>query len=359
MLTVGILRISRLFVVSTLVCLATSQIASAGTDPGYIYVEPSSVSFFQWVDNGGIITGQLHTATLASDNQVSSQVSSFSGQISGSAININFGQSIFGTGTTIVGSVNASQLTLNISNSAGYIVKTRFSRASVDDYNAAVARLQSVAYSARVEAAQAAAAQQAESEREQALQQMRDAVSNASSDLAGTLTDLQSGESSALREATFDQDYRDYQANLADMDRDFQSAQKDASVVPFTCADLGTVNADVGSVDADLGSVHADDGSYTAHKSSIAIDVQQLDRDLDSANVQLVALRTAVDNDTSGIVPDHISGLDASRAISVAQQTLKMVSDRLKLADQKIQAFDQQAQKQDDQAHAFANALKC
>jgi len=78
-----------------------------------------------------------------------------------------------------------------------------------------------------------------------------------------------------------------------------------------------------------------------------------------SANVELVALRAAVDNDTSGDIPPHISGLDASRAISIAQQTLRMVADRVKSADNKMQTYDQRGQKQDQEAHDFANALHC
>jgi hypothetical protein len=340
----------------------TLQAAATGAtrDPGYLRVEAASVSYFQWVNNGGAVTGQLHIATLASDNQVvESHVLTFTGEISEGAITINFGQSIFGAGTTIVGSVNGAQLTLNTSTSSGYIAKTQFVRASVDDYNAAVGRLQTIAAAARAEAAQAAAAQQATAQREAAFQQMQGAVSNASSDLESTLSSLASDERSALNDATFDSDFKEYELDLAGMDRDYQTEQKDAGVSPFTCTDLGAVNVDVGSIDVDLGSIHTDDGSYRTHKSSIGVDIGELNRDLVTANVQLVALRTAVDNDTTGDIPQHISGLDASHAISVAQQTVRIIADRMASADQQIQKYDQQAQSKDDQAHELAAGLRC
>jgi murein L,D-transpeptidase YcbB/YkuD len=127
--------------------LPTSGITAEQIDDspsGWVHVEPSAVIYLAFAaDSTGDLTGNLSIAsTSASGTDVDSGAYTMTGTLDGSTIAVTFNDK------TWTGKLTDDALVLNVPQRDGTIAQARWKRGSIDDYNAAVADLQSGAQTA-------------------------------------------------------------------------------------------------------------------------------------------------------------------------------------------------------------------
>jgi hypothetical protein len=194
---------------------ATSHAPAA--EPGMtVFVCPGTTSalLLQWQDGNGSLSGTYESSSLsgqAPDEQVSPESGDLSGTLNGSAISLSIGlqQPLYGT-------LDGTQLTLNVPQPDGSLQAATCNSGSLSDWNSAVAALDS----------------QAASDNSAALQQQAQASSAAASQ----------------------QQEQDAQADVTALtqDEDFSSdVNSVAGGVQATGNDLATTRADAGNGNGD------------------------------------------------------------------------------------------------------------
>ena len=176
------------------VLLAMSGCAttSSGLTGGWLAANASSAAFLQLTETGNNISGTVQSANITSNEaQVDTYTSSLSGTTSNSAITMSL------SNVTVSGTANGSMLELNFPLQSGQLTQTSFVRASVADYNAKVASLDS-------EASQVAQATAAASASASAAAQAAEQASAAASASAANALTNEFEASCAARGGTYD-----------------------------------------------------------------------------------------------------------------------------------------------------------
>jgi len=141
-----------------------SSSANAATPPVFVYSGSSDVFLIQWTEANGQLTGSYQRVSIDRNNLpfLKTQNGAFTGTRQGSSVNLLFKAAVFGVevGSVINGMVAKNTLTLNLPSASGGFSKVTFAAGTINAYNAATAKLKSIAMN-QYQAAQAAAKKQA------------------------------------------------------------------------------------------------------------------------------------------------------------------------------------------------------
>lgn len=113
---------------------------AGSTQHGYLTVASNGVTFVQFVNNNGQLTGQLQGV-----DAMNGQAHPYNEALTGTFNNgqISMSVSWFGISETFTGTFDGSNLILNFPDSNGYLRSTTFQSATIDDYNNAVSNFES------------------------------------------------------------------------------------------------------------------------------------------------------------------------------------------------------------------------
>lgn len=232
--------------------------------PTFLATNSSQVGLIQWTDSGylqGTFTDDSTSGTPPSAT-ISSQRVSFTGQVNGSSVTLNF--SAFFVSSTIYGTLNGGTLTLNFPQNNGTIQPSTFVSSDLGTFNADVAALQRRITHANTVAQIAQEKQQQQAQNAQEEQSVQTDVgtlqqdaslassSNLSSDLANFVSDVQSSNS------------------------DLKTAQQDARQSKGYCNASLMVNGDTESLDGDLQSIQGDIQSIRADMATVRSDIRSV-----------------------------------------------------------------------------------
>jgi hypothetical protein len=107
----------------------------------FVGEEPGLVTFIQWTDSRGSITGQFQQVSASSDYKVKTYNESFGGTRVGSVISFTSGIPVFGIRTSMTGTIRNSALELSYPSSSGGFVTLKLRTGSIAEYNRLVAAL--------------------------------------------------------------------------------------------------------------------------------------------------------------------------------------------------------------------------
>lgn len=273
---------------------------SGGNDDSFLEVSPSDVAFVRWTDNHGSLVGTFDYVKTDSTKPTGTSTTeeSLTGVRDGDHVSLMLNEGL-GTGKTLTGSLMDSggsrALTLTIPQPDGQLADARFSTASVNDYNAAVASL-SGAGQAQAQADVAASAEAAGHAANQATQSRLDrAVADADATLGNALGNLaQALATLAHDDVSFKTSLAEAASALAQTRKDYATEQHDATIKPPDCGQIGS---DDGTVQSDLGSTHSGQGSVESDTAGVSGDADQVASALSRAQGDLAALQQAEQTD--------------------------------------------------------------
>ena len=193
-------------------------------------------AFLSWTDAGGQFTGALTVAQLnAATGQVSTTSHNLTGTLSDGRITLSFGLS-----SNITGTITDQALTLSAVGDAGGIQTSTFRPGTTNDFNQAVANLQTIGQTISASSASAQAAADAAAARSQAAADAAEASSQAAA-AAEQSSEQAAASSSAAAQAQQEQ---------------LDSAVDDAA--DTVISDVDTVTSDINEVDSDLSDITGD-----------------------------------------------------------------------------------------------------
>jgi hypothetical protein len=253
----------------------SSGVAVPGT-VAFLHTDASVVVFLQWpIDTSGFVSGTVKQDYLtgsAGNETVEDSTGTFAGQDNQGGITFTFTDS-WGT---VYGTESTNSVTLNIPQRGGGLQATTFQAATPDDYNSALAALQSSADQANQQAqqqAQQAAQAQAQSTAAQALNNDLAALQSDGGKVAAAITAIPAAET-AMRTASATAD-----GKLA--------AEKAYAGPQADCYQLSSMAYDTNSAVYDLNSTVYDLTSKTTALDSalraLGIDIGQAQKDEQAA----------------------------------------------------------------------------
>jgi len=269
---------------------------SGGNDDSFLEVSPSDVAFVRWTDNHGSLVGTFDYVKTDSTKPTGTSTTeeSLTGVRDGDHVSLMLNEGL-GTGKTLTGSLMDSggsrALALTIPQPDGQLADARFSTASVNDYNAAVASL-SGAGQAQAQADVAASAEAAGHAASQATQSRLDrAVADADATLGNALGNLAHALATlAHDDVSFKTSLAEAASALAQTRKDYATEQHDATNKPPDCGQIGS---DDGTVQSDLGSTQSGQGSVESDTAGVSGDADQVASALSQAQGDLAALQQA------------------------------------------------------------------
>ena len=225
--------------------------------------------FIQWTRTGATVRGTLSEAyrTLADPTHPQGERHAFTGVINGSDVTLTLDSS-----DNWNGRINGSSVTLSYTNSDGSVESFDFRPASVSDYNAAVASVQS--------GARRAQENQAQRERRAELEQRIESEGSAvTADIEQINQDLSSigGDLNAMAG-----DVAATVNNTASVEKEMQGVLAEAAKYPggnygSVCADANTVGANANGVSADENAAEADANALESDFSRLSDDITTLE----------------------------------------------------------------------------------
>ena len=284
----------------------SSATHAAGAEPGvdsYLCSGITSDELLQWKDSGGgDLSGTYQYADLsgqAPSEQVSSSSGNLTGTLNGTAITMSIGLS-----QDLYGTLSSGQLTLNVPQQDGTIQAVTCRQASIDDWNKAVGALNSRAGSDNQQASQA----QAQASHDQA-------VSTAQDSLSRNMTSLQSDASSLEDDNTLAGDVNTMKQDYQSEQNDWRTEQSDAGSCGVS-GDAGAISGDASAIGGDQSALEADIGSLQSNAmASVKTDISAISSDV-SAIRNLGATPSA--NPSGAIAAGNKALTDAQNAITWA-----------------------------------------
>lgn len=259
----------------------TPQPPAAVTQTGFLARASNGALFIQWTRTGSTVTGSFTEAYTTSCSfgcsspiELQTERHPFTGVVSGSTVTLTSSLSSWSAS----GTLNDSDLTLNLPNSDGTLSPFEFHPASVADYDAAVSAEQAEVANAQQQQARARAAAQARQQRAQAEANAESAIDSAASTVQNDISTL-SGDTS-----TAETDLASVPTDLASEAKDVATAKADLKVTlrdtpDQVCTDADGVSSDSDSVASDDDGIQSDNDSVTGDLSTIAADIGRLNAD--------------------------------------------------------------------------------
>jgi len=310
---------------------------AGSTQHGYLAIASNGVSFVQFVNNNGQLTGQLQGV-----DAINRQSHSYNEALTGTLNNgqISMSVSWFGISETFTGTFDGSNLILNFPDSSGYLQSTTFQSATIDDYNNAVSTFEANTQ-ATVTAEQNAAATVV------VISATATAVSDEQNKLQSNLQNI----GGAIQQLQSDSDFTSilsaYSSDIQSMQNDYQTEQSDAN---GGCANVGQVGAEDGTIGADQGTIGAEDGTLQASIDSVQNDISNV-----TSFVQTIQRQW---NDLGQQAPG-VSQSDIDNAISNGNNAINQAKSNMSNASSKASQFDSQASSIQKQADALFNGMHC
>jgi hypothetical protein len=263
-------------------------------EPGmtvFICKGTANATLLQWQDSNGYLSGSYEYSNIggqAPQEQVSSDHGGLSGTLNGNAISLSIGlqQPLYGT-------LDGSQLTLNVPQSDGSFQAGTCNSGSLSDWNSAVSALDSQASGDNSTAFQ----QQAQASSAAAQQQHEQQVSNAQSSLSSDVGTLRSDSSSLNSNTQLASDINTMKNDYAKEQTDYQTEVTQGSCSDGSLgSDAATVSSDSATVDSDLASEQSDVTSIQDSLNGIQTDISNVNNDLST----LQGLGASPGTDSSG-----------------------------------------------------------
>jgi predicted nucleic acid-binding Zn-ribbon protein len=297
----------------------------------------SSAELLQWQDNNGYLSGSYEYSSIsgqAPQEQVSSNSGGLSGTLNGNAISLTIGlqQPLYGT-------LDGSQLTLNVPQSDGSFQAGTCNSGSLSDWNSAVQALDSQVTSDNSTALQ----QQAQASSAAAQQEHVQQVSNAQQSLSNDVSTLQSDSSSLNSNTQLASDINQMKTDYQTEQNDWQTAQTQGSCSDGSLgSDVATVSSDSATVDSDLASLQSDVTSIQDSLSGIQTDISNVNSDLSTLQ-------------NLGATP----GIDASGALAAGQKAISNANAAIQWANGQGNGIDGQAHQLATTAQNYESSKGC
>jgi len=327
---------------------ATVSDSSNGTASAYLGQGPNFALFLQWTLAGTSASGSLNESYIkpADPYHVGTLSAAFTGVISGSSLTLTFPQG-FGNSTSWSGTLHGSELTLNYPNSNGTLASLQMLPANVDDYNGAVASLETNAGQAQAR---------------QATLQTQQANEQATVGTQQTETTAQDQSRQAI-DADADHVRQDLQgvagdstspgSDLRSMASDLQTERKDLATTYhdeqtwLTQGQSGTIRAS--DVNSDASNVNSDANTVSADGYAVQRDLYTLQSDIGRLTSDFRQLQ----NDESSLPSYQPIGLPSQGQVSGAVGSANAVISQSK---QTMAGYWGQASSMPQQAHAYVSA---
>jgi hypothetical protein len=303
-------RMAKLAPLSIAIFVAACGGSSNGSG-SFVGTASNAAIFVQWTRNASQLSGELQQATLQNNGQsdssnpesVSNNSVAFTGTVSGSGVTLSLNQGL-GSVSSLTGTLNGSELDLNFPGQNGGITTVALHSGDASAFNQAVASLQDQASQANTQVQQ----------QQQQAQAQAQSVANDASVVSQDLGNLKSAVSRANGTSSLGSDLNQEKTDLATTLTDEQKVLGEAGSTDSgtLCSDAGQVATDAGTVQTDQGTIQSDQGSSQSDTTSISSAVAQLKKD----NAALDADRT---NDPTDVPSDAPTDSQVSAAIKAAQ----------------------------------------
>ncbi len=320
------------------------------TQHGFLAVGTTGVTFIQFVENNGQLTGQLQGVDL-----MNGQAHSYNEALTGILANgqISLSVSWFGITLTLTGTYDGSTLILNYPDNNGHLIPTTFQPATVSDYNTSVDNFESnvQATAIAVQNAQATQDQQiAESQATAVAAQATAAyIADEQNRLNYDLANIGSAISSLTTDADFSSLLQQYQNDINQEQKDYQTEQSDAQA-GCSNGNAGVVAGDDGVVNGDVGVIHGDDGVLQGDTNLLSTDI---------ASVQDYVNKIAQHWHDLGHSSPGVSQNDINTALQHGNDALKQAQVNQQDAQNKAAQFDSAAKQILQQADNLYASMHC
>ena len=310
---------------------------AGSTQHGYLAVDSNGVTFVQFVNNNGQLTGQLQGVD-AMNGQPHSYNEALTGTLNNGQISMSV--SWLGISETFTGTFDGSNLILNFPDSNGYLRSTTFQSATIDDYNNAVSTFES-----QIQAEQQAAANT------QATAVVVDATATAISDEQNRLNyDLQN-IGGVIQQLQSNSDFSNilsvYGNDLQLMQKDYQTEQNDAA---GGCSNVNTVGVDDNAVSVDHNEFGVNDNSLSIQNNSVQDGISSVTDFIQKIQQHWNNL---------GQQTPGISQSDIDNAVSNGNNAINQAKSSMSDASSKASQFKSQANSIQQQADALFNGMHC
>lgn len=307
--------------------------ATPAAEPGmttFICSGTTNATLLQWQDSNGYLSGSYEYSSIsgqAPQEQVTSDQGGLSGTLNGNAISLSIGlqQPLYGT-------LDGSQLTLNVPQSDGSFQAGTCNSGLLSDWNSTVQALDS----------------QVSGDNNTALQQQAQAssaaaVSSAQQSLSNDVSTLQS-DSSSLNSNT------QLASDINQMKTDYQTEQNEyqTEVTQGSCSD-GSLGSDAATVSSDSATVDSDQASEQSDVTSIQDSLSGIQTDISNVNNDLTTLQNL------GETP----GIDASGVLAAGQKAISNANAAIQWANQQANAIDGQAHQLATTAQNYESSKGC
>jgi hypothetical protein len=307
-----------------LVSIALVSCGDTGlTQHGFLARGNTGVTFIQFVENNGQLTGQIQGVDI-----MNGQAHPYNETLTGTLNNgqISMSVSFLGIAETYTGTFDGSTLTLNFPDSSGHLVSTTFQSATIDDYNKEVN-----SFETNIQATQTAE-QNAEATAV-VISATTTAVSDEQQRLKYDLQNIGGAIQQLQHDTDFSNTLNQYSNDINQMQKDYQIEQNDAS---GGCANLNQVGVDDNSFQVDINPVQNDIANVTDF-------VQKIQQHWNNLG-----------NQSPGV-----SQSDINNAVNNGNKAINQANANISDAKSKVSQYDNQANSINQQADALYNGMKC
>jgi hypothetical protein len=269
---------------------ALITIAGCGGDPtGYVGTASNAALYVSWTRTDNELTGQL-TQTRANDDgdgTVQTRRTSFTGTVNENAVSLRLDHG-FGTSTTLTGTLNGDTLALDYPGKDGAVITIRLAEGNSEAFNARLAELRERTATAKHDADEQAARDQAVADEEVALDQARTDAANLASSVRGQIDalDRSAEDATASNPGLYDSDLQVIRSSLDTVNNSYQVLESTIeNGYDTVCDDAALVADDVKALQRDIDTMRRDVNQNT--------DPSVLDDDISALRDQYQALTAA------------------------------------------------------------------
>ena len=324
--------------------LHVQQGGLGGNDGSFLESSASDVAFVRWTESAGSLVGTFdyEQADAQSSTGTATTETSLTGLHHDDKISITLSEGL-GSYKTFTGSLSGSALSLTFPQPDGQLADSTFHNATVNDYNAAVAKLASQALGQASRDAMAAS----QAGQQDAQRRLDAALAAADTTFVRDLANIADGVHTLQgKDLTFKDALAEGASALAQARADYATEQQDAS---RPTPDCGTVSSDSGTVQSDEGSVESGQGSVESSTGGVTNDVEVLNSSSATARQDLTALQQAQAADPSGgaqhgpsdlAVAVRVAEAEVSTAVKAVRQATATAQGYVDSAKQVVAAAD-------------------
>jgi hypothetical protein len=306
---------------------------------GYLASGSNYVLFIQFINTNGTLSGEWNEADVVSNTstnvlQVNPFHTSFSAFLNGTQFNLAV------NGRTYAGSFDGNNVTIEFPQQDGTLAPITLTLSSIDNYNNAITNLQNNVNQENQNTADVLATAST-------MAATATATTDEQNRLNYDLQNIGSTISSLNTDANFNSLFGQYQNDLNQEKKDYQTEQNDAS---GGCSNANQVSADVNQVQADYNQITADDNQFQADSNQVSSDLSVVKDFVNKIEQHW--------NDLGKSSPG-ITQNDIDAAVHNGNAAIQNAQGALSTSTSQIHGYDATSQQILQQANNLYSSMKC